>query len=301
MVDVRSPAEFSHAHIPHALNIPLLSDEERKEVGTLYKQVGQQEAIRLGVTFVSPKLPGYMQTIRALQPKGIIRVYCWRGGMRSGFMSWFFQFTEAAAASLHGGYKSYRRWAHKILEASYQFSVVGGLTGSGKTEYLHKLALKGEQVIDLEAIACHRGSAFGLVSPQPSNEQFENELAMQLAQLDCSKPIWIEDESRMIGSCMIPRPVFEKMQQAPLYELQVPRELRLKRIVEMYGTSKKEALITAVQKICKKLGSQKTHLIISSIQEGAIEKAASLLLEYYDTAYFFSMSRNPRKSDVLID
>jgi len=290
LVDVRSPAEFLHARIPGAVNLPLFTDEERSIVGTCYKQQGQREAIALGVQLVGPKLYSFLEDLKRF-PHSPFRVYCWRGGMRSSFMAWFFQFTGAVASSLDGGYKVFRRHVSQILTKPYQFQVLGGFTGSGKTEYLAKLAANGHQIIDLEAIAIHRGSAFGAVGSQPSNEQFENELAMKLSCLDPEKPIWIEDESRMIGNCMIPRPIFERMQAAPITLLEASLDERIQRIVMMYGQEDARGLIAAVQKIQKKLGLQRANLVISLIQEGDLYNAVSHLLEYYDKAYAFSMSR----------
>ena len=286
---MRSPAEFQHARIPGAVNLPLFSDEERKEVGTCYKQVGKQEAIHLGVSIVGPKLSHFLE-LANIYKQYPFRVYCWRGGMRSGFMSWFLQFTGIPCMTLEGGYKVFRRYVNSILDQPYHFQVLGGFTGSGKTERLLELADAGNQVIDLEALANHRGSAFGYLGPQPSNEQFENELAMRLSSFDSEKPIWVEDESRLIGTCVIPNSIYNNMQLAPFSILEVPLEQRLHRIVSMYGTKDIDALIASVEKIQKRLGSQRAIAAISLLKQEKFYDAFEIVLEYYDKTYAFSIA-----------
>ncbi|MBS0656079.1 MAG: tRNA 2-selenouridine(34) synthase MnmH, partial [Verrucomicrobia bacterium] len=225
--DVRSPKEYAHAHIPGAINLPLFSDDERAILGTLYKKEGQRAAIRLGVKLVGPKLEALMlDAEKHLQSSDYFKIYCWRGGMRSGFVCFFLQFLGYKTLQLQGGYKSFRRAILNGFSHPFHFFVLGGMTGSGKTEILHELAGLGEQVIDLEGIARHRGSSYGYMdaAQQPSNEQFENELGMALRKQDLTLPIWIEDESRMIGNCVIPNGLFQAMQQAPLVVVDCPIE-----------------------------------------------------------------------------
>jgi len=178
VIDVRSPGEYDHAHIPHAINIPLFDNEERAKVGTRYKQVGKDSAVLLGLELVGPKLADFVKKARRLNLTGQeVLVHCWRGGMRSGSFAWLLNTAGIKARTLEGGYKAYRS---QVLAAFAEPArmIYGGKTGSGKTEILHELAKQGEQVIDLEALANHKGSSYGAIGqePQPSSEQFENKL-----------------------------------------------------------------------------------------------------------------------------
>ncbi|MCH9609705.1 MAG: tRNA 2-selenouridine synthase [Chlamydiales bacterium] len=232
-IDVRTPAEFAKGHIPNAINLPLFSDEERAKVGTCYKQVGQKEAFVMGLEFAGPKLAQFVK--KAEEWKGELSIYCWRGGMRSKAMVWLLKMAGLECEQVEGGYKAFRKWVLKILERPYQFKVVTGLTGSGKTEYLHHLEKEGEQVLDLEKLANHYGSTFGMLGqpPQPSNEQFENLIATTLAQFE--GPVFVEDESRMIGGCKVPDGVYTSMKRGERVVLKCPREERVNRLVKVYG------------------------------------------------------------------
>ena len=204
ILDVRSPMEYQQGHIPDSCSFPLFSDEERAQIGITYKTRSRQKAVELGLIIVQSKLESFMdQALSLLSSNG--KVLCWRGGMRSGFVSRFLELLGFSIITLQGGYKSFRRWVLQYLSdispsfPSSSLRVIGGFTGSGKTDILQHLQQLGEQVIDLEELTRHRGSAFGGIgkSPQPTQEQFENELAAIANGLDWSKPIWIEDESRI--------------------------------------------------------------------------------------------------------
>lgn len=293
--DVRSPQEYAHAHIPGAINLPLFSDEERAAVGTVYKQQGQKEAIRLGVKLVGPKLANLMLEAEShIDKDSPFKTYCWRGGMRSGFVSFFLRFLGYNVLQLEGGYKTFRRAILNSFLLPFRFFVIGGLTGCGKTEILHELNLLDQQTVDLEGIACHRGSAYGTVEglAQPSNEQFENQLGMALLKRDSSFPIWIEDESRLVGQCVIPKDIFHGMQCAPLFIVSCPIEERVERICRLYGQYSKEQLIMATSRIGKKLGGAVTREVIAKIEAGLLEDAVRNLLYYYDSAYELSMNKH---------
>lgn len=288
IVDVRSPGEYTHAHIPEALSLPLFSDAERAQVGTTYKQVGPKPALIEGLACVGPKLATFAESASRLGPN--VRLYCFRGGMRSQSMSWLFELTGIKTVTLKGGYKAFRRFVLQKLCQTYHFKVIGGLTGCGKTEKLNDLRKNGEQVLDLEALAGHRGSAFGLLGmpPQSSNEHFENKLAMALSLLNPELPIWVEDESRMIGVCKIPDGLFQQLSTAPFYLLECPLEERLNRLLTDYGSFPVEQLEAAVQRISKRLGGVRTKEIVNLLQEQNLAEACLLLLKYYDSAYLHS-------------
>ncbi len=303
LIDVRSPCEFRKAKIPGAINLPLFTDEERKIVGTIYKTQGKQAAIDRGLLFTRPKLSGFIKSAHSLlqsQNEKLLRVYCARGGMRSRAMTYLFQKIGIKAQSLLGGYKRYRQWALQTLNRPWVFIVIGGKTGSGKTEILHLLSSLGEQIVDLERHARHRGSVFGMLEDsQPSCEQFENEIAFALSILDASKPIWIEDESRMIGSCKIPDSLYEKMKASLLLVIQRSKEERVLRLKNAYGHLKKEILLNAAVSIKKRLGVEKTKCLISAIEHGLSGQAIKIVLDYYDAAYQFGLEKRNEAGILL--
>ena len=235
VIDVRSPSEFSQGHIPGALNIPLFDDQERKVVGTAYKQVNKEAAMYLGLDFAGKKLVKLAKEgeKKAGREKTLL-VHCWRGGMRSKSMVWLFETMGLTCYLLEGGYKSYRKLVHNAFEKPLNLVVVGGRTGSGKTDILYQLENAGEQVIDLEGLAHHKGSAFGALGehPQPSTEQFENNLCQKLSGLDRQKITWIEDESRNVGKCVIPGEVYAQMKESRLLFLDISRELRASHLIK---------------------------------------------------------------------
>ncbi|MFN3940651.1 MAG: tRNA 2-selenouridine(34) synthase MnmH, partial [Chitinophagales bacterium] len=206
LIDVRSPAEYAHAHIPGAVNMPLLSDAERKQTGIAYKREGQEAAIKLGLDLVGVKLSRFVAEAKNIAMNNAVALHCWRGGMRSKSMAILFDFAGIRTYVIKGGYKSFRRLAKKYFDMPYSMLILGGNTGSGKTEVLHALQMAGEQVIDLEALAHHKGSAFGALGEetQPTTEQFENDLFYALRKCNLQKHIWLEDESHLIGTVFIP-------------------------------------------------------------------------------------------------
>ena len=302
--DVRSPCEYSAGHIPGSFSLPLFTDEERALVGTVYKQRGHDVAVQVGLEAVGPKLGSMAATIRQTlrQSKSSwCRVTCYRGGMRSRSVQWLCEFLGFSAIRLDGGYKVFRHHVLDTFERDFQFIVIGGPTGSGKTSWIKVLQEKGFQAIDLEQIANHRGSAFGLLPGviQPSTEHFENLLASQLWAMDPSAPIFVEDESRQIGSCMIPKGIYEKMDRSRLLWLQVSMEDRLQRILASYGEFPLSWLVDCTNKLQRRLGSERVKTIVCAIEGNRLEEAARLLLEYYDQAYLHSRSRHPREHQSL--
>jgi tRNA 2-selenouridine synthase len=293
LVDVRTPAEFSQGHITGAFNLPLFSNEERVEVGKTYKQVGREAAILLGFDLTGPKWSGLIQQALAMAPKKKIALHCWRGGMRSGAMAWALDLYGFDVYLLEGGYKSYRRWVFHQFEEVYPLLIIGGMTGSGKTRILYQLQSMGEQVIDLEGLAQHQGSTYGTLNRlvQPSQEQFENNLADKLHRLDRKRSIWTEDESITIGKRLIPKFFWNQMQTAPLFDLQVPVDQRIDALVREYGSLDKEFLVECTDRIRKRLGLEQTKQAITAIREDRMDEFIRMVLIYYDKVYRMGLDK----------
>ena len=319
LIDVRSPAEYAHAHIPGAYNIPLFDNEERKVVGTIYKQKSREEAIKEGLDFFGPKMRQVIEAVETFLTKERVHsiegqalssvdrsptrifVYCWRGGMRSAAISWLLDLYGFNVSVLSGGYKTYRNYVLKSFEQPWVFKVLGGYTGSGKTEVLDKLKKEGKAVVDLEALAIHKGSAFGNIDlpPQPSQEQFENLLATELNKQNIQQSIWLEDESQRIGNINIPGTLWQTIRQSPLYFIDVPFKERLLHIVEEYGQLDKEQMAAAILRISKRLGGLETKNAIQYLEEGNFHDCFSILLSYYDKHYYKSLNNRENLSLLL--
>jgi len=293
LVDVRSPAEYEHAHIPGAVNIPLFDNEERKQVGIRYKQGGKENAVLLGLEYVGPKMVDFVKQAKRLARNKKILVHCWRGGMRSGSMAWLFETAGLEVTVLEGGYKAYRHYIREQFSKPVNMIVLGGYTGSGKTAVLKELEIHGEQFLDIEGIAHHKGSVFGPLGQkkQPSNEQFENNLADVWRKFDFSKPVWVEDESRQLGSCGIPDPLFTRMRQAPVIKIVIPKPERVKRLVYEYGGFDRKVLAEQIEKIRERLGGQFANEALKALHDGNLEFVANLTLRYYDKAYEYGISK----------
>ena len=287
LIDVRSPSEFAQGHIPEALNLPLFNDEERAKVGTLYKTVSPDSAFLKGLDFVGPKMSGFIKKVRKWSPENKILIHCWRGGKRSGSVAWLLNFAGFEVKILQGGYKNYRHQVLSQFAATCKIIILGGKTGTGKTAILHALKEKGEQIIDLEGLAHHKGSAFGWIGelPQPTTEQFENNLYEALRLLNPEKRIWVENESRNVGTVFIPAEFWFQMKNAPSIHLQVPSEERLKHLVAVYCNTQKEDLIESFRKIEKKIGAVRLKNCENYIADGKYESAANEALAYYDKTY----------------
>lgn len=286
-LDVRTPAEFGQGHMPGAFNVPLFSDEERVQVGTTYKQVGKEAAILLGFDLVGPRWSEIIRQALAIAPQKRVAVHCWRGGMRSGAIGWALDLYGFEVYLVEGGYKRYRRWVLGQFEKTWDLRIIGGRTGSGKTQILHALWARGEQAVDLEELAQHQGSTYGTMNRlvQPSQEQFENNLAETLRALDPGRRIWVEDESLTIGKRFIPKPFWTRMQAALLFDLQLPVDERVRFLVEQYGGLDKEFLVECTERIRKRLGPEQTKNAIDAIRDGRIAEFIRLVLVYYDKSY----------------
>jgi tRNA 2-selenouridine synthase len=372
LIDVRSPSEYTHAHIPNSVNIPLFNDEERKIVGTTYKQQSRENAIKIGLDFFGPKMRKVVEEVELavgkqqlakgkgqqavskeqLVPKAFgsneqtavgkgqeavgslqfaesniqnepgyqllpidigtncVLIHCWRGGMRSQAVAWLLDLYGFNVYLLQGGYKAYRNWVLQQFEKEYNFKILGGYTGSGKTYLLEALQKNGKTIIDLEGIANHKGSALGAIGmgKQPTQEMFENILAEKLFEkniesskhnkpfANCQLPtekdlpltensIWMEDESQRIGNLILPNALWFSMRSSKVYFIEIPFEERLDFLTKEYGTLKKEELVSAGIRIQKRLGGLETKNYINFLLENNFKEAFRILLAYYDKHY----------------
>ena len=297
LLDVRSPGEFAQGHIPGAVNLPLFDDDERAEVGKLYKNSGRDAAVLRGLKFAGQKMADLViQATNASEGKKDILVHCWRGGMRSQSVGWLLATAGLRPRVLSGGYKSYRAHVNQFFERDWQFRVVSGLTGAGKTRVLKMLQAAGEQVLDLEGIANHRGSAFGGIgqSSQPTTEQFSNLLYEELSSFDPEKIIWIEDEGHNVGSVVLPAAIYQRLRHSPGIEFETTTELRIENLLEDYGDLQPSELSVAVERIRKRLGGQHADAAKAAIDSGDIRGAIEMVLGYYDKFYTKSTLNMPR-------
>ncbi len=295
LLDVRSPAEFAQGHIPGAANLPLFDDAERAEIGTLYKQQGRQVAVQRGLALVGPRLEAMAERLRleaSCDPGEPLRLLCWRGGMRSGSVAWLAAQLDLPVQLLQGGYKAFRRWTLELFEQPWPLRLLGGRTGTGKTELLLALAQRGVAVVDLEGLAHHRGSSFGALGlpPQPSSEHYENRLALAFDRLRGAAEIWLEAESVQVGRCRIPAGLWRQMKAAPALEVQRPLSERIAHLVRIYGVQDPAALAEATERIARRLGPQRTAAALAAIAERDWSAACAQMLDYYDRCYDHDLS-----------
>ncbi|MFM7229758.1 MAG: tRNA 2-selenouridine(34) synthase MnmH [Cyanobacteriota bacterium] len=295
LVDVRSPAEHRQGHIPGAVNLPLFDDDERAQVGTVYKQEGRNAAVRLGLALTGPRLAGWGERLTQLAATGPLRVYCWRGGLRSGSVGWLAATLGLDHCLLAGGYKSFRQWVLAEVARPRRLMVLGGSTGCGKTEVLQALRRRDQPVVDLEALANHRGSSFGGLGlgAQPSGEAFENALAWSLREHSPSRAVWVEAESAQVGRCRIPAGFWALMKEAPLVLLERPLDERVAALTELYGVQAPALLLEATIRLERRLGPQRTVAATDHIRAGAMADACRIMLDYYDRTYAHELSRRP--------
>jgi tRNA 2-selenouridine synthase len=303
LIDVRSPSEFAQGHIIGAVNIPLFSNDERAIVGTAYKQQGKDDAVLLGLEFVGPKMASIVRECLALSAKKQIRVHCWRGGMRSQSVAWLLKQAGFNVEVLPGGYKGYKQEVRDFFEQEFKLLVLGGPTGSGKTKILHQLKALGQQVIDLEGLANHKGSSFGSLGQekQPSTEHYENLLAYELQLLDRNQVIWVEDESRKIGTVVINIAFWTQIHHGDRVLVKIPMFERIERLVEEYGVFPKEDLAAAVTRIGKKIGPQHLKAALEQLEAGNLAEVAKASLEYYDKAYEHSATKRLGKIIMTLE
>ncbi len=300
VLDVRSPGEYESGHIPVAYNLPLFTDEERAVVGTTYKQVSREAAVNKGLEIFGPKMKMLADKAKEIHKGNTFLVHCWRGGMRSGTIAWLLELYGFKVYVLRGGYKAFRRNVLESFTKERKMYILGGRTGSGKTLILKELASIGEQVIDLEGLANHKGSSFGALGekPQPTQEMFENGLFISLHKTNSNHLVWIEDESNMIGTKVIPKVFFSKMRNSPVFFLDIPFEVRLQHLVNEYGKFKPEDLKEAIIRITKKLGGQHAKVALEAMDNGDLKTAFGICLAYYDKTYEYGKSKRMPESIV---
>jgi tRNA 2-selenouridine synthase len=334
VLDVRSPGEYKHAQIPGAYSLPLFTDDERKIVGTTYKQQSREQAIKIGLDFFGPKMRKMVEEGESLvvnhksgmdsvvensplttHDSRLVLIHCWRGGMRSGAVSWLLDMYGFKVYTLVGGYKKFRNYVLDTFKLPFELKILGGYTGSGKTELLKTLKEKGEPVIDLEGLASHKGSAFGNIGlpEQPGQEMFENLLGCELRVAGCqgksptqttdtphlTTVIWVEDESQRIGRVNIPHDLWKTMRQSPVYFLDIPFEERLSHIVRQYGQLDLEKVEDAINRISQKLGNLNAKTAILLLKEGKTTESFDILLKYYDRLYFKSLHNRDGINSLL--
>ncbi len=293
IIDVRSPIEYNRGHILNAINIPLFEDNERAEIGTLYKMHGKQTAVARGYELVEPKLTEWVNQVKQLANNKSVFVYCFRGGMRSTSFTWLLNQNNIAAKLLTGGYKNYRQLVLSTFEKPYQLVMLGGATGSRKTDllrYMHTTNLIPS--VDLEGLAHHKGSVFGGIGEEAQLPQplFENHLFNVLQHLNTS--FLVEDEAMSIGYNKVPYHFWLQMKQAPIIKLEIPFELRLKKIMEDYSKASIHDLKICISKISEQLGGERTKICLNLLRENEIEAVARITLSHYDKQYAFKYNKN---------
>jgi tRNA 2-selenouridine synthase len=304
VIDVRSPGEFAEDHIPGAVNLPVLSDAERAEVGTIYVQEDRFKARRLGAALIARNVATHLETALADKP-GSFRplIYCWRGGQRSEAMAVILSQVGWRTARLAGGYRTYRRWVQTRLYETgprYALILLDGHTGTAKTEMLARLEARGVQTLDLEGLAAHRGSLFGALPgrPQPGQKLFESRLLAALDRLDPERPIVVEAESSKIGECMTPPVLWAAMQAAPRIRLETDREERARYLVNAYAdiVQDRARLFEALDRLPLRLvGRERLAHWRALAEAGDFEALANELMEgHYDPAYDRSSRKDQR-------
>lgn len=302
IIDVRAPIEFLKGHLPNAINIPLFEDFERAEIGTLYKQQGKDTAVNRGLEIVSPKMTFFVNKVKSLSKDKKVFVYCFRGGMRSNSFAWLMNTSGLDACIMQGGYKAFRNYVLEYFDNDRKIILLGGKTGSGKTDILKKLDGLSIQTIDLEGLAHHKGSAFGSINEEKQNPQqvFEHDLYHGLSLLDDSQAVILEDESQTIGFNKLPHGLWLQMIKATIIKIEIPFELRVQKLVDDYTTVDVEALKSCVVKISQQLGTLNTKLCLQYLDERNLSDVARLSLLYYDRAYEFSY-KNKKQPIIKLD
>lgn len=292
VIDVRSPSEYALSTIPGSVNIPLFDDQERAEIGTLYKQVSVDAAKERGLEVVSAKLPAFIRQFAAIEGKKA--VFCWRGGMRSKTTATLLSLMNIHAYRLSGGYRAYRQWVVAMLEDmpfNPSFYVIHGNTGNGKTLLLRKLKEKGYPVLDLEAMAGHRGSVFGGIGLDAHNQKtFDALLLEEMLRYKDAPYVLLEAESKRIGKVVIPDLVMSKKEQGTHIRIELPIEARVQTILEDYRPEEHpEACMRAFRKIESRIHRPIAAEIGECLQEGKYDRAVELLLVYYyDPRYSYT-------------
>ncbi len=301
LIDVRSPSEYYKGNMPNSINIPLFNNEERSIVGKSYKNEGKEISLLKGLEIVEKKLDDIITQFLNIDKEYLkkypnnlrnkFKIYCARGGMRSQSIFWLLNKLNFHTLLLTGGYKNYRRTVLNKFNDDFKLIIIGGKTGSGKTNILNLLKKNNYQIIDLEFLANHRGSTFGALgmNEQPTNEQFENSIANELFNFDIKKEIFIEAESSNIGKCRIPNDLFKKMKLSNRIEIIRSERERINELVRTYSVFPKNELIESVNRIKKRLGPQRTQLAIKSVEDENWQNVCKAVLDYYDKCYEYEL------------
>jgi tRNA 2-selenouridine synthase len=300
VLDARSEGEFAAGHIPGAYSFPILNNEQRVAVGTCYKKQGHDKAVLLGYKLSGPGFHEFIADAWVRFPRRKVRLHCYRGGLRSRILGELLANAGFEVQILKGGYKTYRTNVLQTLSKPLQLLVLGGYTGSGKTEVLHELRHRGEQVLDIEALANHRGSAFGGIGlgEQPTQEQFENDLAAAIAHLHPSRIVWIEDESRMTGRLKLPDPLYNSIRVSRLIFVEKDFGVRKEFIARTYGLLNRSELAACTQKLAKRLGDLRVRQAVNAVQAGDLNAWLDIVLTYYDKTYLHGLEQ--RSKDTII-
>ncbi len=306
LLDVRSPHEYQEGHISGAFSFPLFTNEERAAVGTAHAKSGSEAALHLGLELVGPNLATMLAKARALlRPNTRVLMHCWRGGMRSKSVAWLLETGGFDVTVLEGGYKAYRNYIRQdFARPDAKIYVIAGLTGSGKTDILNALTAKGAQVLDLEAMANHRGSAFGNMGAQPTNEVLENTLYSIWQSFDFSRPIFLEDEGRRIGTCTLPDTLFARIEASPAILVHSPTLERVERLCSLYTQANSADIAQLAANLCKietKLGGLLTKQALEALEQGDFYQAVSLVLPYYDKTYSYQLEKYSRPLALELD
>lgn len=309
IIDARSPSEYALDHIPGAINCPVLDDEERIQVGTTYKQIGAFEARRMGAAMVARNISTHIDTLWQDKPRDWKPlVYCWRGGNRSGSLALIMAKIGWPVVQLEGGYKDFRHHVTAALEQPpvLDFRVVCGTTGSAKSRLLQTLDAIGAQVLDLEQLACHRGSVLGGLpsQPQPTQKAFETAIWARLRGFDPALPVFVESESKKVGALRVPGALMEQIRGAACISLQLSRAHRVQLLMEDYAHYTQDAgpLNEQLGYLATLHGREKISNWQGLATAGRMaELVDALLAEHYDPAYTRSIARNfPRITDALV-
>ena len=301
IIDARTPSEYALDHIPGAVSAPVLDDAQRAEVGTLYKQVSPFEAKKLGAALIAQNVSRHIeQLFRGKDKNWRPLVYCWRGGKRSGAMAHILREVGWDAKTLEGGYRAYRRWVVDELATApsqLEFIVVHGPTGSGKSRFLAALAKAGAQVLDLEALAAHRGSVLGSLpnEPQPSQKWFESQVLAELANFDRARPVFVEAESKKIGQIQVPEALMERMRSSRCLSLDTDAATRVTLLLEEYQhfLKDREALNAQLDCLVPLHGRERINEWKALAAAGKWrEFVERLLVQHYDPAYRRSSTKN---------
>lgn len=307
ILDARSPSEFEEDHLPGAVNVPVLDDREREQVGTIYKQHSAFDAKRVGAPIAARNIAAHIETRFADRPRSWRPlVYCWRGGGRSGAMVHLLRQVGWDARRLDGGYKAFRRQVVSDLESMprrFRYHVVCGATGSGKSRLLEALEACGAQVLDLEVLAQHRGSVLGDLpnEPQPTQKRFETELWERLSRFDAARPVYVESESKKVGNLRVPDELILRMRAARCFRLEASQDVRVALLMEDYAhfVASPAALMSKLQLLRDLHGTERIAQWEEHLAAGAWQPLVRDLLEnHYDPAYRRSLARNYRDAQA---